>query len=220
MFELLLQRNSKPLICRKIGEEGLTIGRSAENSIVLLDPEISRRHCAIELKGESLRMRDLSKNGTLVNGQMAAEAPLSPGDTLTVGPWTLSVSGSKASASENTLACAPSVTRLVSCDEKKLVVTTEEIEFTVHAADTKPLRRNSSAEEITIGSLASCDIQVEDPFVSRRHCQVTRYGGSTTLVDLGSTNGTFVEGRRICAAALGSFGCFFAGRTRIDYKIA
>jgi pSer/pThr/pTyr-binding forkhead associated (FHA) protein len=49
----------------------------------------------------------------------------------------------------------------------------------------------------TIGSSAECDICVEHPTVSGRHCRLTTRGDTFLLEDLGSTNGTFVAGQRI-----------------------
>ena len=50
---------------------------------------------------------------------------------------------------------------------------------------------------ITIGRLPDCSIPVNDPNVSRRHTEVRPVGSSFVLVDLGSTNGTKVNGMRI-----------------------
>lgn len=51
----------------------------------------------------------------------------------------------------------------------------------------------------TVGSLPDCDIRVESPVVSGRHCRLTQRGESLLLEDLGSTNGTFVAGERLAA---------------------
>jgi ABC-type multidrug transport system ATPase subunit/pSer/pThr/pTyr-binding forkhead associated (FHA) protein len=48
-----------------------------------------------------------------------------------------------------------------------------------------------------IGSAAECDIQVGSPYVSGRHCRLTLDNGTWTLEDLGSTNGTYVNGSRL-----------------------
>jgi FHA domain-containing protein len=56
-------------------------------------------------------------------------------------------------------------------------------------------RRVGIADEIvTIGRLPECAIALEDPNVSRRHAQIRREGLDVVLVDLGSTNGTKVNG--------------------------
>jgi pSer/pThr/pTyr-binding forkhead associated (FHA) protein len=49
----------------------------------------------------------------------------------------------------------------------------------------------------TIGSALDCDVRVESPTVSGRHCRLTQQGSSFVLEDLASTNGTFVAGQRV-----------------------
>jgi len=54
----------------------------------------------------------------------------------------------------------------------------------------------------TIGREAGNDLVIEDPQVSRRHARLTRQGNSYLLEDLGSTNGTFVNGSRVTTPVL------------------
>jgi pSer/pThr/pTyr-binding forkhead associated (FHA) protein len=51
-----------------------------------------------------------------------------------------------------------------------------------------------------LGRSESCDLIVNDPLVSRRHCQVLWDGVYCTVEDLGSTNGTYVNGQLLRAA--------------------
>ncbi len=51
-----------------------------------------------------------------------------------------------------------------------------------------------------IGRHETCDVVVNDSQVSRRHCQISWDGVYCTLEDLGSTNGTTVNGQRLTAA--------------------
>jgi hypothetical protein len=53
---------------------------------------------------------------------------------------------------------------------------------------------------MTLGRDASNEISINDPEVSRHHCRFTRVSGSYTLEDLGSTNGSFVNGQRLIGA--------------------
>jgi len=56
---------------------------------------------------------------------------------------------------------------------------------------------------LSIGRLPECDLAVADPNVSRRHAEVRRGPDNTwVVVDLGSTNGTKVNGSRVSAARL------------------
>lgn len=53
---------------------------------------------------------------------------------------------------------------------------------------------------ITIGRDITNDITINDPEVSRHHLRLTRGAGGFTLEDLGSTNGTFINGARMTGA--------------------
>lgn len=50
---------------------------------------------------------------------------------------------------------------------------------------------------ITVGRDPSNDIEISDPQVSRQHARITRQGKTTIIEDLGSTNGTYVNGVRL-----------------------
>ena len=52
-------------------------------------------------------------------------------------------------------------------------------------------------QSITAGRTAQCDVQLDDPSVSRRHCTVTFADGLLQIKDLDSANGTFVNERPI-----------------------
>ncbi|MEU6233637.1 FHA domain-containing protein [Kitasatospora sp. NPDC047058] len=52
-------------------------------------------------------------------------------------------------------------------------------------------------EPLLVGRGTACQIQLLNPRLSRRHAQVSRTDGHTTVEDLSSTNGTRVNGRRV-----------------------
>ncbi len=60
-----------------------------------------------------------------------------------------------------------------------------------------PLQTSRTYPSWIIGSAPDCDIVVNQPAVSSRHCQLSQFNGSFVLEDLGSTNGTFVNGERV-----------------------
>lgn len=56
---------------------------------------------------------------------------------------------------------------------------------------------NLESDQITIGRDSSNGITINDAEISRRHARLTFQGGKYILEDLGSTNGTFVNGQRL-----------------------
>ena len=57
-------------------------------------------------------------------------------------------------------------------------------------------------EPLLIGRLGACDITVDDRNVSREHAEVQPHGAGYVVVDLGSTNGTSVNGEVIGESTL------------------
>ena len=48
-----------------------------------------------------------------------------------------------------------------------------------------------------IGRGSDADLRIDDPGISRNHAELRRSGGDVTIVDLGSTNGIVINGRRV-----------------------
>ena len=71
----------------ELTSEPLSIGRSREADIPLLDDKISRVHCGIRLSEGDFYLKDLkSRNGTFINGQRVEDTvKLKPGDRIQVG---------------------------------------------------------------------------------------------------------------------------------------
>ncbi|HYP47618.1 MAG TPA: DUF3662 and FHA domain-containing protein [Thermoleophilaceae bacterium] len=64
----------------------VVLGRSRECDIVVDDPNVSRRHAELRREGAGWAIADLgSTNGIKVNGRRVSEAPLEPGDRVTLG---------------------------------------------------------------------------------------------------------------------------------------
>jgi len=74
-----------------------------------------------------------------------------------------------------------------------------------------------SEEEVTLGREASNDIQVRDTEVSRRHARIEREEEVYVLVDLNSSNGTFVNDERVTKHVLRSGDRLLLGRTLLIF---
>lgn len=74
----------------ELGERPVTIGRSPEADIVILDDKASRLHCGIRLWDGDFFIKDLkSKNGTYVNDVRIEMTKLNPGDRIRIGTFTM-----------------------------------------------------------------------------------------------------------------------------------
>jgi hypothetical protein len=81
-------------------------------------------------------------------------------------------------------------------------------------------RRNVlSGERVLVGRSRECDVTVSDPNVSRRHIELRRGDRGWTAVDLGSTNGMKVNGRRIGHAELSPGDRITIGVTDLTFEL-
>jgi len=70
---------------------------------------------------------------------------------------------------------------------------------------------------VVLGRSRECDIQVEDANVSRRHAELRQEGTAYWIVDLDSTNGIEVNGRRVKRAKLEPGDTFTVGETELTF---
>jgi pSer/pThr/pTyr-binding forkhead associated (FHA) protein/predicted Ser/Thr protein kinase len=154
-------------------DDDLLIGRMASEDEGRLggDPEISRRHAYVSRGDDGrLTIEDLgSANGTFV-GEERIDGPriLAPGDIVRVG-------------------------------KTALEVTARAGEMLVVIGGPDLGRRLTVGDELVIGRGASGDGRLSDDLeLSRRHARLARDAdGQLTIEDLGSANGTYVDGERV-----------------------
>jgi FHA domain-containing protein len=69
-----------------------------------------------------------------------------------------------------------------------------------------------------LGRSRDADVQIDDPNVSRRHAEIVQEGSAYWLVDLGSTNGIEVDGKRVQRARLDDGSHFTLGETTVAFS--
>jgi Protein of unknown function (DUF3662)/FHA domain len=79
-------------------------------------------------------------------------------------------------------------------------------------------RREVDKRQIVLGRSRDCDIQLVDPNVSRRHAELRQEGSTYWIVDLDSTNGLEVNGRRVKRAKLSDGDTFTLGSTDVRFS--
>lgn len=80
-------------------------------------------------------------------------------------------------------------------------------------------RHQISRPTLVLGRSTDADVRIDDPGVSRRHCEI-RAGTPSTIQDLGSTNGIVVDGQHTTRATLRDGSRIVVGQTTIVYRQA
>jgi pSer/pThr/pTyr-binding forkhead associated (FHA) protein len=79
-------------------------------------------------------------------------------------------------------------------------------------------RHEISKRRVVIGRSKDADLQVTDPNVSRRHAELRQEGATYWLIDLDSTNGVEVRGKRVKRLKLEDGTRFTVGSTEIAFS--
>jgi Protein of unknown function (DUF3662)/FHA domain len=80
-------------------------------------------------------------------------------------------------------------------------------------------RHQISRPTLVLGRSTDADVRIDDPGVSRRHCEI-RTGTPSTIQDLGSTNGIVVDGQHTTRATLRDGSRIVVGSSTIIYRQA
>lgn len=90
---------------------------------------------------------------------------------------------------------------------------------TRHWIEINGTRHQISRATLVLGRSTDADVRIDDPGVSRRHCEI-RTGTPSTIQDLGSTNGIVVDGQHTTRATLRDGSRIVVGSTTIIYRQA
>ncbi len=195
----------------ELGDEAVSLGRTPDNTIPVDDIGASRKHAQILFIGRGYEVVDLgSRNGTKVNGVKVPRAVLRHGDVIAIGAFEIVFEEGDGGADAGGLeieeldlgggagvpAAAPArggggapapvgacVLRIVDGERKG-----EEV----------PLK----GARVTLGRRATNTVSYQDSSVSGVHCEITREANGYVLRDLGSTNGTLVDGEPVVETLL------------------
>jgi ABC transport system ATP-binding/permease protein len=172
-----------------LNKNEVIIGRGEDCDLTLDQREVSRRHARLSLVGDQILITDLgSSNGTIVDGQaLTPNRPvaLNPGSAISLGEFSLMVS-------------APGVeATYVATDEESPVDEALQLKFRYGKQDWKV--HTLVEGETTIGRVEDCGLALDDDEISRHHATLSVSGGDVWITDLGSTNGTELDGVPITA---------------------
>jgi pSer/pThr/pTyr-binding forkhead associated (FHA) protein len=236
-----------------VPEEGLVLGRDAGCDVVVVAPNVSRRHARITQVGGGYALVDTSSNGILVNGaRVAGQLALARGDTVRIGPdefrfYADPEPPAPARSLDNTpslqaTAAIPAIKRppLLSASASPAAVpaalagasgtASRPAKAAPGPAATPTSRAGGRAKaplavlEILnegahkgrqfdlvaplshVGRGDHNDVIVLDESVSESHAKIQRRDDAWYIVDMDSTNGTYVAGTRVYGEARVSSG--------------
>jgi pSer/pThr/pTyr-binding forkhead associated (FHA) protein/ABC-type multidrug transport system ATPase subunit len=179
------------------------IGRGAEGNdiqVPILFKSVSRRHLEIRREAGGFRAIDLeSANGVALNGQPMSDSPIMDGDELSIGEpsadeeirITLRVGTElDLQAQGGSVALLPHFLK-----DPPSRVPHLRVRWPDGRVDFFPLTKNI----ILIGRIEQADLRLPEslPFVSKRHAEIRYTPGKAILSDLNSTNGTFLNSKRL-----------------------
>jgi pSer/pThr/pTyr-binding forkhead associated (FHA) protein len=189
---------------------GLVIGRAPDSDLVIAGREVSRRHAVIRPSRQGYVLRDLSTNGTYVNGRRVAGSQLlGMGDTIRIGDEELRFEADPATSEHGAEppragqapppgAAVPAYPSLVEPPTAPrmsavLLATLEVIDG--GALEGTKFRLEHTV--IRVGRDSVNDVRLEHRTVSGSHATLLYRDSTWVLVDRTSTNGTYVDGERV-----------------------
>ena len=148
----------------------ITIGRYTTNDITLNSDSVSKHHAKISYRNGNFFIEDLnSTNGVFVNGAKVTKSSISSSDKINI-----------------TKNIELKWNDILSAFNNKRTIKTPPIP-----------KQQISKSEIKIGRHSDNDIVIENIKVSRYHARLIKENDNWFIEDLGSSNGTYVNGKKI-----------------------
>ncbi len=157
----------------------MVVGRDETTDIQLDHPAVSREHVRISLQGRALLVQDLaSRNGVFIDGERVdGTGLLQPTGRLALG------------------SCEVSPVRVSAwCRQLQVeAIRRRPAAVPVHIPD---------SGQLLLGRNPACDVVLDSPVISWEHARIDASQGRLQVTDLGSRNGTWVNGVRVKSASL------------------
>ncbi len=166
---------------------GKTIGKGDVNDIVIDADGVNGFHADIKVDGDTFIISDVnSKSGTRVNGTgIDTPTQLSVGDVIEIGGVELEMV--EETGASKTLVLSGTALLQAGADCWSVVA-----DSGLERGQVIPV-----TDRIEIGRALECDISILEPALSRKHAELEPLGPDLIVRDLGSVNGTYVNGEKI-----------------------
>lgn len=161
------------------------LGRDPGIAVSIPREGISRQHARILVAEQEYEIEDLgSTNGTFVNGTPVQKEPLRHLDVIGLGKDI-------------------ELIFLIRTGEQEIAKHTGILDASLLSDAPNAQPQPIPLGEMTLGRSAVCTLVFAEGAVSKIHCRIVRTRERVSVEDLGSSNGTFVNGHRVLTAVLG-----------------
>jgi pSer/pThr/pTyr-binding forkhead associated (FHA) protein/tetratricopeptide (TPR) repeat protein len=212
---LIVSRSQTQIRKSPLSDAAFVIGRSAECDLPLEDKAVSRQHAKILFRQGNYEIQDLgSRNGTLLNkDRIKAPVLLREGDVVTIGPFDLRFYQSERASTPSAAPADAPASATMAIDAKDVARVGKQartgsargrgsdaflsVKVVVTDGPLKGTTFDRWGEVLTFGRSSENNVILQDEAVSLKHARIVRDGATFVIEDLGSSNGTFVQGGRI-----------------------
>jgi ABC transport system ATP-binding/permease protein len=163
----------------------ITIGRDTDRQLILPSASVSRKHARVIVNGPQVMIVDEgSSNGVVVDGvRISGPTVIGPMSRIDLAEFRVTVANLEAPAQQAMPMAAGGA------DSIKLVAEGGPYDGRVFDVPMNPC---------TVGRALDNELVFDDPSLSRKHARVSREGpGRISVEDLGSSNGSYVNGRKL-----------------------
>lgn len=220
MAHLRVRLRGKPVYDINLNPEQSYVAGRKEDCDIVLQPEkgISREHFKVYFENGVWNVQVVSRYGEIIhNGENAQEFSLEHGSRFSIPPYEFDylnkvIQESAAALNGDALNSAnlPVLTNAGALpdsfggSEEKTVIGASPlvayIKFVDSDNEPKEIVRLDAGESWVAGRDPSCHIQIRDQRVSRRQFEIRRAGTQYIIIDLGSVNGTLLNGNPISSS--------------------
>ncbi|MBN1809658.1 MAG: FHA domain-containing protein [Planctomycetes bacterium] len=225
MARLIIKMPDGEEFVHELRDDMTTVGRASTNIIQVKDEQASREHCRIVREGAEYRVEDLkSRNGILLNDRKVESQTLRVGDVIRIGEHRI-VYDAEVAVSADELGTTVAVDSLTEEDLKSDTGTKEtdkvsEPKYVLYitGGPDKGKQVEVGDGKVTLGRHSSNTLQLQDEAASNYHAEVSKEAIGFVMTDLGSTNGTKINGEKIVKSPLAHGTEITIGQTTIVFK--